>query len=222
LGLIVIDTAARVMPGGAEDTEDMGKFVAACDRIRATTEAAVLVVHHEGKDKNRGGRGSTVLPAAVDSEIAIDFDERTKISSVELVKSRDGETGPLFDFTLRIIELGHDADGDPITSGVVDPIENAAKETKPKSLTNTQKIALKALTDVLARGGAVPAPDSRIPPNVPCVSEAVWREYCGKRSISKGGPNAQRMAFNRAAEGLIDAGLVSKWGDLVWAITAPF
>ena len=59
LSLVILDTAARVMPGGKEDTEDMGKFVAACDEIRLVTGAAVLIVHHTGKDVSRGSRGAS-------------------------------------------------------------------------------------------------------------------------------------------------------------------
>ena len=43
LGLVFIDTAARVMPGTDEGAEDMGKLVSACDRIRAELGAAIWV-----------------------------------------------------------------------------------------------------------------------------------------------------------------------------------
>ena len=65
LGLIFIDTAARVMPGGDEGAETMSSLVDAIARIRAETHAGVCVVHHSGKDTSRGSRGSTVLPVTV-------------------------------------------------------------------------------------------------------------------------------------------------------------
>lgn len=116
LTLIIIDTAARVMPGGKEDTEDMGKFVSACDEVRSKTGAAVVVVHHSGKTAERGSRGSVVLPAAVDAMLEVTVDEKSKVSTAQLVKSRDGATGANYEFCLEVVLLGQDVDGDRLTS----------------------------------------------------------------------------------------------------------
>ena len=46
--LVVIDTQARVTVGADENsTMEMGRLVAAVDRIRAACQACVLIVHHE-------------------------------------------------------------------------------------------------------------------------------------------------------------------------------
>ena len=56
--LIVVDTLARCFGGGDENaTKDMTEFVASLDRIRLDTGAAVLVIHHAGKDETRGPAG---------------------------------------------------------------------------------------------------------------------------------------------------------------------
>ena len=49
----------------------MGAFVDACDRVRHHTGAAVIGVHHSGKDINRGMRGSSALWGAVDTSIEV-------------------------------------------------------------------------------------------------------------------------------------------------------
>lgn len=70
--LIVIDTLARCSPGLDENSaRDMGTVVAHLDRLRQASGACVLVVHHSGKDGTAGARGSSVLRAAVDAEIAL-------------------------------------------------------------------------------------------------------------------------------------------------------
>ncbi len=62
--LIVIDTMARCLVGGEENSaRDVGLFIHGVERIRHATGAAVLVVHHAGKDGKT--RGSTGLPGAV-------------------------------------------------------------------------------------------------------------------------------------------------------------
>jgi hypothetical protein len=58
----------------------------------------------------------------------------------------------------------------------------------------------------------------RIPPNTRAVPEQLWKQYFDMSAVvvGKNTPNAKRMAFNRAQEGLIPAGLVEKWGPWVW------
>ena len=131
LVLIIIDTAARVMPGGDEGTEDMGLFVAACDRIRAATGASVAVVHHTGKDVSRGSRGSSLLPAALDWAAEITHDKATAARQLTITKARDGETGRAFPFRLERMVLGTDDDGDEITSCVA--VEAAATPKRERS-----------------------------------------------------------------------------------------
>jgi hypothetical protein len=70
--LVIVDTLNRTMPGGDENSpKDMGNYVAACDTIRETSGACVLIVHHTGKDRAAGARGHTALKGAVDTELEL-------------------------------------------------------------------------------------------------------------------------------------------------------
>jgi hypothetical protein len=64
--LVVIDPLLRAMTGDTNAQKDMSAFIAAFDWIRQTTGAAVLIVHHSGKDESKGALGSIALEAAVD------------------------------------------------------------------------------------------------------------------------------------------------------------
>jgi len=66
--LIVVDTLARAMVGDENASKDMNQLVRSAERLQSSG-AAVLLIHHLGKDAARGGRGSSVLPAAVDLEM---------------------------------------------------------------------------------------------------------------------------------------------------------
>jgi len=80
IGLVVVDTLARCMAGGDENSsQDMGKAVAALDRLKFANECAVLVIHHTGKDKSRGLRGSSALLGAIDSAVQVDGDSNGNI-----------------------------------------------------------------------------------------------------------------------------------------------
>ncbi len=67
--LIIIDTLARNMSGDENSQEAMSAFVRGCDQLRETTGASVMVVHHTGHGADGRGRGSSVLPAAADTQI---------------------------------------------------------------------------------------------------------------------------------------------------------
>ncbi|MFC4353390.1 AAA family ATPase [Fodinicurvata halophila] len=75
--LIVVDTLARCFVGNENSAEDMGKFIAGVDSLRdAFPGATVLVIHHQGKDEEKGARGSTALRGAIDTGIRLHTHKR--------------------------------------------------------------------------------------------------------------------------------------------------
>lgn len=69
--LIVIDTLARCMVGGDENSaRDVGMAVNGCSSLQRTFNAAVTVVHHANK-ADRGERGSGALRGAADTMIEV-------------------------------------------------------------------------------------------------------------------------------------------------------
>ncbi len=84
--LVVIDTLARSMTGGDENSaQDMGLAVAAAESIRAEFGCHVLLVHHKpaGAQKTRG---STALPGAADTLIDVTKDGEHLIITCEKQK----------------------------------------------------------------------------------------------------------------------------------------
>jgi hypothetical protein len=90
-GLIVIDTLARNFgPGNESLAQDMNAFVNGCDQLRAAFPGAtILVVHHSGKEKKKGARGSLALQGATDAVFAL----TRSGDALKLVneKQKDGE-----------------------------------------------------------------------------------------------------------------------------------
>jgi hypothetical protein len=152
VALVVIDTLARVMVGGDENsTMDMGVLVANVDRIRAETGGHVLLVHHSGKDTAKGARGSSALVAATDTEIEVADHEirNTKQRSSAAIEKH-------IKFDLLKIEIGVDADGDPVTSCTV--ALKTASEFEPLPL-NAASAVMKEAAEAAARAAAGPAGD---------------------------------------------------------------
>jgi hypothetical protein len=72
--LIIVDTLARSMTGGDENAaRDMGIFIEAAERVSSRFGAAMLVIHHTGKD-GKAERGSSALKGAVDVSVECRLD----------------------------------------------------------------------------------------------------------------------------------------------------
>ena len=68
--LVVVDTVARSMPGGDENSaKDIGLVVENADVIRRMSTATVLLVHHTGKDLSAGMRGHSALRGALATSV---------------------------------------------------------------------------------------------------------------------------------------------------------
>jgi AAA domain len=117
--LLIVDTIARAMPGGDENSgQDMGSLIAACDDIRAAVGCTVILIHHAGKDTTKGARGHSSLRAAVDTEIEVAGSANPRTAVVR--KQRDLPSGDTFAFDLDPVELGRDPEtGEAVTACVV-------------------------------------------------------------------------------------------------------
>jgi hypothetical protein len=96
IGLIIIDTVSRALAGADENGQEaMSAFVAACDEVRRHAGGALLGVHHSGKDKDRGMRGSTVLLGACDASIRVSKSDHTVTLKTEKQKDAE-EAAPIY------------------------------------------------------------------------------------------------------------------------------
>lgn len=209
--LIVVDTLARSIGDGDENTaKDAAMFVRNCDLIREATGGHVLIIHHTGKEEDRGARGSSALRAAVDTEILVGADHR--ISSK---KQRDMVAPDDLHFALRSVTLGVDEDGDPVTSAVVDPAEKALRIRKP--LTGKNQVAMTALTEALDKQGQAGMGEDY--PRCRVVAVDHWRESCDAHGLTTGASDsAARQAFKRAKDKLMDMDEVREFGGYVWRV----
>ena len=111
-----------------------------------------MIIHHSGKDKNKGARGHSSLRAAVDTEIEIKVDGQ--IRTARCRKQRDLENGKAIAFALQRVELGLDDECDLITSCVVEHLDiDVALLKSSRKLTRNQEIAMQALHDAVAKHG---------------------------------------------------------------------
>lgn len=210
LAVVVFDTLARSMAGGDENgAGDMGRVIAAADRIRDELGAATLVIHHSGKDPQKGARGSSALYAAADTVISV----VEKVATVE--KARDGKTGEAFPFTLRVVDLGIDDDGDQVTTCLVEPSDQPRAAIAVR-LNDSEKVALQVLKDVLRTAWEALPGTSAIPAGARGVNVEAWRSAFFRVYAEDRSDDATKKAFNRAKAKLIAEKVVGGAMPWVW------
>ena len=130
--LLILDTLSRYYSGDENAAGDMNHFISVLDALRQEFGFAVLLVHHTGKDTSRGARGSSVLRAAIDTEIQVQ--KSNDAISITNTKQKDFDVFPPRAFRLSQVELLDEAGeklvdnhGYPITSCILeetDPSDN--------------------------------------------------------------------------------------------------
>jgi hypothetical protein len=126
--LVLVDTLASVT-GGDESNEAFKAFMTQCRTIATATGAAVLAVHHIGKNRERGPRGGSSLPAGADFLLetsGLDND----VGSATVRKLKGAKRGDVFGFLLKVVEVGLDEFGDVFDALVAREAEPPARRTR--------------------------------------------------------------------------------------------
>lgn len=150
--LIVFDTLARSITGVDENcAASMTGVVNAAERIARRSNAHVMLVHHTGKDTDRGGRGSSALRGAVDTEISL-MPQKAEAVRVLQEKQRTMPKAGDHYFRTESFVLGHDEDGeDRTTVKAVESQKPSDKEAVGKP-TQASKYDTAVLTVLYIRG----------------------------------------------------------------------
>ncbi len=210
IGLLVIDTQTRAMPGANENAgEDITRALVNADRLRAAAgDASLMLIHHAGKDDTRGARGHSSQFAAMDAVFEV------RAGQISVRKARDSSIADPLAFEIVGVELGRDEDGDPVTAAVA--VESNVMPSKPaapkRELTAGSKLALKVLRQLLTKEGQ-PVTDAHVPPQTRCVQLDRWR---GEHRQHYDTADAARKAWGRALEELQATPIVGVYGDFAW------
>lgn len=144
ISLIVVDTLARAMAGGDENSSvDMGMIVSSFDKLREHTKAHLMVVHHSGKNQAAGARGHSSLRASTDTEIEIGD------GLIDVKKQRDLDGSWSRNFDLDVHTLGVNKRGTPVTSCTV-RLHDGRGVARIAGATETESRILRAMGELEA------------------------------------------------------------------------
>lgn len=142
LGVVAIDTLSAAVPGADENTsKDMSPVLAALQTLASDLGLLVVVIAHTGKDESRGLRGWSGLLGNADGLIMLESPTGA-LRGGEVVKVKDGKSGDLFAFSLDVVILGQDIDGDDVTTCVIQPEDAPERQKMGRKATVAQQNAL--------------------------------------------------------------------------------
>lgn len=190
--LVVVDTLSQTYAGEENSAQEVAAYLRELGtRFRQLWHCAVLLIHHSGHAATERPRGSSAIRANLDFMLGVFRDEKEMLATVSCAKQKDGDPFSDATFQMRSLELGHDEDGDPITSLVArhlsgqDEVEQAQEVEQRAGRGGKRSLLLS-----LAQNGM----------KYDALRKAFY-EDCGLTT-----PNAQRQAFHRALNAAKKAG----------------
>ena len=200
-GIIFIDTVARSLLGGDENSaNDIGAFVAGVDQIKDYTKAAVIGIHHSGKDASKGMRGSSALYAACDTVIQATREE--DLIFLKMEKQKDAEPMEDMAFNMKQVTIGIGQ-----SSIVLEKTFAEKKETNHKNY----GLPYDYLNDLLC------SPVKTIN-NQPAVSVQAWKDECFSREYGGTEEDQKSKEFKKIFNKLMAMKVIACKDGYVWKI----
>jgi len=218
--LVVIDTLSRSMTGDENSTKDMCAFIQACDVI----DAAVLVIHHSGKDISKGARGNTSLSGAADTVFRCEKKDDLFVK-LKCEKQKDFEPSKNLNFEMVKVDTGFfDNDGVVVNSLVPQLTDAELNATSVRSMTGQKKIAYDCLKKALSNYGEKPDKvnikvfgERELMWTDIVVQEDKWRGVCSEIGLTEtGNKEVESKAFRRARLALVSAEIIRSYNGYYW------
>lgn len=144
IDFLVIDTLAYAIAGAEENAaKDMGIAINSLKKLCEGIEGTVLLIHHSGKNLERGARGSSSLKAAVETELEVTADG-TNIT-VKQTKQRHIARGKAVFLRAETVAVGDS------TACVLHTSTPSITKSSPYGLSPQESIAWSTLEELLEK-----------------------------------------------------------------------
>ena len=192
--LVVVDTLNRALAGGDENgSKDMGGFIANVTEMIHATGVHVLVIHHGTKSEHSTPRGHSSLIGAADLVMEV---ARVKdgpgplLGSATVTAAKDDPDGVAFGFSAETVRIGVDADGDSVTTLLVQELASAPDARKGSA----KDRALEVLRGLVRHD--------------PKVRVEAWKAACLEAGVCGENPKSAERQWRRVVEALEAGGRI--------------
>jgi AAA domain len=217
VGLAIFDTYAKGIAAGGGDenaAKDQNIALANLRRVIDETGVHIATIGHTGKDESRGERGSNAKLADVDVEVQIKGED---IKDATVTKANDQPLGPLTSFTLEPYDLEPDEDGDQFRTYILSGTIPDVATVEGKKLTDKQRLAIDALTEVLLSDDArSPPSEYGLPKDTKVVPAQAWLNEMYRRQVLDCDAKGHRARYGELRQSLQAKYLIGVRDDFVW------
>lgn len=215
-GLIVLDTLAQTLGGSDENGAGMTAFLTNAGKLAERFGCLVLIVHHVGYGDEKRMRGHSSLGGGVDAQILCERQEGALEATLTVIKLKDNSSDVRFTARLSRIVIGHDEDGEEISTLIVDGVDEAQLASSApvaKSIPKSLRLLMDVVAEALSESGIEIQAFGASGPKVRAVAESHIRKRYFDRLAEQAEPDEdkgklydrQRQAFRRAIKSALDA-----------------
>lgn len=237
--LVVFDTFASLI--GSTNENDNGAVGSVLnlvrDTCRTTFKTSSIVVHHTGKDADKGMRGASAFEGNVDFAFML---KRNNDFTTTMTTGKLKDNADFMPIHMAAIEVDLNIPNDdpdelePITSLVLQKADYVKSDSK-KSINSDERKILNVLQKIIDDGESTTAPpkivtdlftDSKnnIPAKVTTIRSWLDLSYevITVTSEPEKEKQAKRVKFDRVRKKLHDCGFIGVIGDYIWTAKAPY
>ena len=213
---VVLDTAAASMGGADENGQGMAQLLINAIALSNHFACFILIVHHVGLSDDQRMRGWSGLKCGIDVELLCERKPETMVTTLTVKKLKDEETNLQLSLSMDRIVLGHDEDGEEVSTLVVADIKEEDKKAKANKPTKSISKRQRLLMDVVEQSIKEDGKDIRSFANGPmvrAVADEIVRERLYARIAEQAEPGEtagkiaerQRKHFNDAIKATLEA-----------------
>lgn len=178
--LIIFDTLALSI--GIADEMNAAAMTNAVENARRIAEsfnATVLLVHHTGKDQDRGARGSSAIIASLDTSLGLAA-KGNGIVTLSQAKQRDMGKGAEAIFSTELMAIGKDEDGEDRYV----PVLHYNQQTEPADTARKDDVANPRRSAVMEAVRAIQQEDPNFRITATSIHSRVENAFAGMKEDS--------------------------------------
>lgn len=196
---ITIDTVSQTLGSAEENGAGMIQLIANAQTLSERFRCLVLLIHHAGLTETDRLRGHSSLGCALDALMYFERKEGALSATMTVQKLKDeNDSGLAFDIDLVRVVTGKDADGEEISTLVVETVRKAETATaKPaKPVPRQQRLLMTVVDEAIDEAGFDFKPFAT-GPIVRAAHDSIVRERYYARIAEPKDDEDERKAYNR-------------------------